>query len=357
MTGDRMTTEHTTRERMTGDRSRTVAWYVHHHGRGHLTRLLAIVPHLDAQVVCFSSLPRPDGLPEHCSWVVLDRDDDVPTGAGVPAEADPTAGGLLHWAPLGHLGHRRRLATIAQHLADDRADVLVVDVSVEVMLLGRLLGVPTVMIAQPGLRDDAPHRLGLDAATRIIAPWPEELLVPAHLDAVRDRVVYTGGISRFDGRTRLDGAPEPGTVLLLGGAGGSAVSAEQIEAAAERSARSWTVVGATGSTWSADPWEQLVRAEVVVSWAGQNAIADLAASGAAAVVIPQERPFDEQLETALALERSSLAVLQRGWPVAEDWDALLDRAAAGRPDWSRWHVAGAAQRAAGVIESVMDGTG
>lgn len=340
---------------MTGDRTPTVAWYVHHHGRGHLTRLLAIVPHLDADVVCFSSLPRPDGLPEHCSWVVLDRDDDVPAGAGLPSDADPTAGGLLHWAPLGHLGHRRRLATIARYLAETPADALVVDVSVEVILLGRLLGVPTVAIAQPGRRDDGPHRLGLGAATRIIAPWPEALLAPAHLDAVRDRVVYTGGISRFDGRDRPAGETERGTVLLLGGAGGSAVSTRQIDAAAEASARSWTVVGATDTSWTADPWEALVRADVVVSWAGQNAIADLAAAEATAVVVPQERPFDEQLETALALERSSLAVVERQWPAPSDWDAILDRAAARRPDWSRWEVAGAARRAARAIESVMDG--
>ncbi|MGZ8803670.1 MAG: hypothetical protein ACXWZG_00020 [Microbacterium sp.] len=114
-----------------------IGWYVHHHGRGHLTRMLAIVPHLDAEIRCFSSLPKPDDLPAHCSWTVLDRDDDARPGTGDPHAADPDAGGLLHWAPLGHDGHRSRLAAIAASLADAPVDAFVVDVSVEVALFVR----------------------------------------------------------------------------------------------------------------------------------------------------------------------------------------------------------------------------
>ena len=40
-----------------------VGWYVHHHGAGHLTRLLAVRPHLDADVVVFSSLAAPVAVP------------------------------------------------------------------------------------------------------------------------------------------------------------------------------------------------------------------------------------------------------------------------------------------------------
>ena len=45
----------------------------------------------------------------------------------------------------------------------------------------RLLGIRTIVLAQPGDRSDAPHRLAFDAAERIVAPWPEELLRPAWL--------------------------------------------------------------------------------------------------------------------------------------------------------------------------------
>ncbi len=51
-----------------------VGWYVHHHGAGHLTRFLAVRPHLDHEVVVFSSMPAPARLPDRTSWVILPRD-------------------------------------------------------------------------------------------------------------------------------------------------------------------------------------------------------------------------------------------------------------------------------------------
>jgi len=326
-----------------------IGWYVHHHGRGHLTRLLAVARHLDAEIQCFSSLARPDELPPHCAWTVLDRDDE-PTPDLDPRASDPTAGGLLHWAPLGHTGHGSRLAAIAASLP---VDAFVVDVSVEVALLVRLLGTRTVVFAQPGRRDDAAHRIGYRAATTIIAPWPRALLRPAHLEDMRDKTVYTGGISRFEDRADFDPprAPHPRRdVVLLGGRGGADVTASAIADAAASSGHRWRNLGATpDATWSTDPWTDLTSARVVVSWAGQNSIADLAAADAAAVVIPQQRPFAEQLEMASALDRAGLAVVATEWPPAAEWQELIDRATNLRPDWSQWGVPGAAVRAADAI--------
>ncbi|WP_454048720.1 glycosyltransferase [Cellulomonas sp. Marseille-Q8402] len=337
----------------------SIAWYVHHHGQGHVGRLRAIAPHLDADVVCFSSLPEPAGLPGHCTWVRLERDDEVEPGRPEPARSEPTAHGLLHWAPLRHGGHRNRLTRMAE-VADARGvTAFVVDVSVEVTLLARLLGIPPVVIAQPGVRDDEPHALGLRVASRVIAPWPEDLLRPAHLEPVRDRTVYTGGISRFEGRTRAD--DQRAGVLLLSGRGGAAVGPAEVEAATRATpGRRWTLLGAPASpgaraAWSDDPWHELARAETVVAWAGQNSIADLAVAGARAVVVPQPRPFDEQVQTAQALHRAGLAVVEPSWPAAERWPEVLDRVATLDPDWSRWRTAGAAARAAEAVDAVARG--
>lgn len=326
-----------------------IGWYVHHHGSGHLGRLRSIAPHLDADLFCFSSLPAPDDLPAHCRWVPLVRDDQGETPA-------PTADGLLHWAPLGHPGHRRRLTTIADTVERHGISAMVVDVSMEVTLFARLLGIPPVLIAQPGRRDDLPHTLGLRAATRVIAPWPADLVPAAHLDAVREKVVHVGGISRFEGRAVP--TTERSGVLMLGGRGGTTVTGEQIESAvAATPDRRWTVLGtpAASATWSADPWSALTAADTVVSWAGQNAIADLAVAQARAVVVPQPRPFDEQHATAAALAAAGLAVVADDWPEPAAWPELLDRAATLRPDWSRWRTDGAAARAAEVIDRVARG--
>lgn len=347
----------------------TVAWYVHHHGLGHLGRLRAVAPHLDADLLCLSSLPEPAGLPAGCTWVRLDRDDDVRPGDPDPRRADPTAGGLLHWAPLGHPGHRARLARIAAEVTARPVTAFVVDVSAEVTLLARLLGVPPVVVAQPGTRDDDPHALALRAAVRVIAPWPAGLVPAAHLDAVAAKVVHTGGISRFEGRVPGDG-PRSG-VLLLAGRGGTDVTAAQVDAAVRATPdRAWSLLGSPGGAgstdggaaspggpgrWSDDPWSELTRAATVVTWAGQGSVADLAVAGARAVVVPQPRPFDEQLATARALDAAGLAVVEPAWPDAARWPEVLDRADALEPDWSRWRTSGAAARAAQAVDDVARG--
>lgn len=327
-----------------------LGWYIHHHGRGHLARMLAIAPYLDAQIRCFSSLPQPEGLPPHCSWTVLARDDDAVDGRD-PRRADPTADEMLHWAPLRHYGHRNRLTTIADSVAEAPVDAFVVDVSVEVTLFVRLLGIPVVLIAQPGLRDDFAHQLGFRAATRIIAPWPQAILEPAHLAEVTHKTVYTGGISRYEDRIHSRGERlRQNTVVLLGGLGGSTLTDADVDEAQLASHRPWRNLGGTPSaSWSADPWEDLTSAGVVVSWAGQNSVADLAAAGAPAVVIPQERPFAEQRETARALDRAGLAVVAPEWPSGATWTDLIERASVLRPEWDQWQVPGAAARAADVI--------
>lgn len=316
-----------------------LGWYVHHHGRGHLTRLLAIAPHLEAEVDCFSSLPAPPGLPTGWSWTVLERDDD----GGSPV--DPTVGGMLHWAPVGHDGHRRRLATIAEAAATRRFDGMVVDTSVEVTLFARLLGLRTVVVTQPGHRVDQPHLLGFAAADTVLAPWSRGVLSPRHLEALGDKVVHTGGISRFADRMPTGSRTEE--VVLLGGAGGSTVGVGAIRDAEKATGRPWRILG--GGEWADDPWEALTRGGVVVSWAGQNAVADLAAARAPAIVVPQERPFDEQRETGRALRRARLAQVVDAWPDGAEWPDLVDRAAAAQPEWELWEVAGAPARAAAAI--------
>ncbi|GIF23138.1 hypothetical protein BJ973_000505 [Actinoplanes tereljensis] len=319
-------------------------WYLHHHGAGHLTRFRAVRPHLPGEVVVFSSLPEPAPRPAGTTWVHLDRDNDRPPGAPDPADADPTAGGLLHWAPLGHGGHARRLAAIAGAIAARRFDRFVVDVSVEVALLVRLLGVPTVVVTQPGDRNDPPHRLAYATAARVLAPWPAGV----HRSPAT-HLVEVGGISRFDGRTRAV-EPDPGTVLVLGGG----VPDEDLAgAAAATPGIRWQYAGRSASTWIEDPWEALQRAEVVVTAAGQNSVADIAAAGARAVVVPQPRPFDEQAATGRILTERRLAVVEPSWPDDQAWPGLLDRARALRPDWAQWRVSGAAQRAAAAIAEVV----
>ena len=137
-----------------------VGWYVHHHGSGHRTRAMLVGRRLATHGVDVTLLgseldlaaTRAAGLES----VLLAHDAPLADGASA-SDADVTMRGLMHWAPLGHRGFSERMTTIARWIQVHEPDVVVVDVSCEVTVLVRLLGVPVIVVAQPGLRHDAPH--------------------------------------------------------------------------------------------------------------------------------------------------------------------------------------------------------
>lgn len=330
-----------------------IGYYVHHHGRGHVTRAAALLPHLpaDVEVTGLSTLPRPADWPQ--LWVQLDPDADAD-----PFELpeDATAGGTFHWVPRGHPGLRSRMSTISRWIDATRPDVVVVDTSVEVTTLCRLHGVPVVSLIQPGDRTDPPHTLGLGLAERLVAPWPADVADVVRGVAADDpRLVHVGAFSRFDGREPDAPATGGRHVVVLSGAGGSALTARGLDRArASTPGWTWTLLGGPDGTWVDDPWSALCRADVVVTHAGQNALAEVAAARRPAVVVPQERPHDEQRTSAAALAadgRLPVVVLEEF--LDDGWTDVLERAATlDGAGWAVWNDGQGARRLADVVLEV-----
>jgi hypothetical protein len=252
---------------------------------------------------------------------------------------------------------------VARWVTQAQPDAFVTDVSVEIAAFVRLLGVPVIVVALPGKRFDAPHLLAHRLADHIIAAWPPELYVPAWLRTYTEKTSYVGGISRFDGRvcSSSAGVDSVGNaassadirVLVLAGAS-EAFGARIGDCAAACPGTTWTALSGTDGCWVDDPWPQICAADVVVTHAGQSAIADVAASRRRAIVISQRRPFDEQRATAAVLRRYRLATVTPAWPDVRAWPGLIAHALASDPGkWSRWQVQGAAARAATAIEETV----
>ncbi|MFL6109715.1 MAG: glycosyltransferase [Marmoricola sp.] len=322
-----------------------IGYYVHHVGRGHLHRALAVRAALGEPVTVLSSLPRPDRVPED-EWVSL-ASDLVPDQ---PAPAGATAGGRLHWAPPTHEGLRRRMAQVSAWIDAAGPRLIVVDVSVEVALLCRLHGVPVVSVMLPGRRTDPAHLLGFDIAHALVAAWPPVAtpgMLPGLPSEVRGRVRAVGGLSRhapvhpvhpdlIPDRLSLD-RPARLAVLMLG-QGGHHVDPALVErAVGSTPGWHWDVLDGRRGRWCDDPAPLLRNADVVVTHAGQNAVAEVAAARRPAVVVAQDRPHDEQRTTA--------AVLAAGpWPVevedtfpGDGWTDRLERVAAlDGTAWQGW---------------------
>jgi len=327
-----------------------IGWYVHDHGRGHLQRLQCITAALRTSVTALSSAPRPAGF--EGGWVRLPT--DLPTGPATEmTDTGVTAGGTLHWAPRHHDGLRERMASIAAWVADARPSLVVVDVSVEVAVLVRTMGVPVVVAAMRGDRGDRAHRTAYDLAEALLAPWPDTAPEPWPQDWLA-KTWHVGALSRTDGRPV---APPPGDrrVAVLWGSGGSTVGLCDVEAAVAATPDwHWDVVGLPGSPWTEDPWSLLQRADVVVTHAGQNAVAEVAAARRPALVLPQPRPFDEQVSTGRALSVAGLAEVRDSWPEPAQWPVLLEQVA--RRDgalWEQWSDGLGAARAATRLDGLV----
>lgn len=333
-----------------------IGYYIHHHGFGHLARAISISSHIHQPVVALTSLRIPEPHP-FAAVISLARDDAEPV-------QDPGAHGALHWAPRHHPGYSQRMQQLAAWVAQDRPRACVIDVSVEVSVLLRLLGIPVAVMALPGDRFDPPHELVHRLADHIVAAWPRQLAAPVWLHAHEHKTSYVGGISRFDGRppppaqTCEPSEPSgfPSRALVFGGAGGGLGGAPAPWQPSCPNLQ-WDTVGGQGGSWTDDPWPQLCAADVVISHAGQSCIADIAAARRPAVVIAQPRPYGEQEATATMLARRGLAIAVRTWPHPQQWPDLLAKARAIDPgQWVHWQVAGAAARAAAAIESIAEPT-
>ena len=347
-----------------------VGMYAHHHGSGHLHRCRSIAAELmatnGASVTVFSSragadveLPMDTMEAQETGTVELDA---AELGTTAVSYRDATAHGTLHWAPLGVPGLSDRMARIAEWVAQTRPDVFYVDVSVEVAVLVRLLGVPVVHIAMPGTRSDAPHQLAYAQASALIAAWPAAVPTPDHLRAHADRLHPVGGISRFDATTlphptspRVRELAQPGasTVVVLQGHGGTSWT-EDYWRDVERACPGWHVEVLGGRHTVDNPVPVIAAADVVVSAAGQNSVADIGLTTTPAVLVPQERPFGEQAATARAVSELGAAVMAERLPEPAAWADLLARASRRRDSGAAsigdvWNVRGAAARAAAVI--------
>ena len=220
------------------------------------------------------------------------------------------------------------MAEIASWIRHVAPSVFIVDESVEVAMLVRLHGIPVVTVAGPGERGDAAHRLGFDVSDAIIGCWPPEA---AGMCVAYLRRCWTGctpsepspgsrspSLGRDD-RVRAGWRCSP-VPAVTRSSGGPRVARK------ETPQWDWTVLDPELGSWVDAPYDALLDADVVVTHAGQNALAEVAASRTPAVVVPRPRPHHEQEVTAEVLWHGGWpAVVIDAWP-RQGWAERLEHA-------------------------------
>lgn len=356
-----------------------IAFFVHHQGRGHANRTMAVAAAFaqDRPVSVLTADPSLfDGFRRTIEIVALPN----MIGAAVPTPrlyAEPTPQ-VMHCVPLGLDAMRRTMRTILDHLDDRGIGLFVVDVSAEIALLSRIASVPAVQIRMHGDRSDIGHVGAYEACVGMLAPFDERLEqddYPAHL---RDRTFYSGGLctsvdrvpERAEARARLGLDPAREIVVAVTGGGGSGTPYAPLTVAARAEPDAlWLTLGPTHREghetdfsnlrelgWVPSVTDYLAAADIVIASAGDNTVHEVARVGGRLIVMPEWRYFAEQTRKAEALVRLGAAVRAPAWPGdLQGWRDLLARARALDGAALRdLYAPDAAARAAGWLEGLTD---
>ena len=343
--------------------TRPIGYYVHHHGDGHRQRALAIARGDPRRFVLLGT--GLDGRTGEVAAIDLPDDRMPDTSAFDGHDNTLCRPEALHYAPLNHDNVRARMARIAQWVAEAKPALMVVDVSVEVAMLARLLATPVVYVRLSGRRDDPAHCEAYRAASHLIAPFARQLDDQALPAWIRDKTVYCPGIAADVPRNIL---PVAGRVLVVAGKGGAPSDGARIAvAAAATPQRRWRVIGPARvpdrcpdnlefAGWVADAAGEIAAAEIVVGAAGDGLVNLVIAAGQPFVCCPEPRPFDEQVRKAQALRSCEAAIVLPQWPDADQWPLILDDAM--RLDGRRLAALGdprGAATALAFLQAVADG--
>ena len=359
--------------------TKPIAFFVHHQGRGHANRTMALVEAFSRTrpVSVLTAGPQLfDGFSRDIELIALPN----MIGAGVPTDrlyAEPTPS-ALHCVPLGLKEMRRTMRAIVDHLDARDVGLFVVDVSSEIALLSRIASVPAVQIRMHGDRSDAGHIGSYESSVGMLAPFDESLEqadYPAHL---RAKTFYSGGLcttrdpvpTREAARRKLGlDARREIIVVLTGGGGAGTPYAPLTVGARALPFADWLVLGPTLKEghetnfsnlrelgWVSNVTDYLAAADIVVASAGDNTVTEIARVGRPLVIAPEWRYFNEQARKAEAMAAVGAAVHAARWPGdLAGWQGLMD--AARQLDPARiapLYSKDAAQRAANWLEGLTD---
>lgn len=359
--------------------TKPIAFFVHHQGRGHANRTMALVEAFSRTrpVSVLTAGPQLfDGFSRDIELVALPN----MIGAGVPTErlyAEPTPP-ALHCVPLGLKEMRGTMRAIVDHLDARDVGLFVVDVSSEIALLSRIASVPAVQIRMHGDRSDAGHIGSYESSVGMLAPFDESLEqadYPAHL---REKTFYSGGLcttrdpvpTREAARRKLGLDARREIIVVLTGGGGAGTPYAPLTVGARALPHAdWLVLGPTLKEghetdfanlrelgWVSNVTDYLAAADIVVASAGDNTVTEIARVGRPLVIAPEWRYFNEQTRKAEAMAAVGAAVHAARWPGdLAGWQALMD--AARQLDPARitpLYRKDAAQRAANWLEGLTD---
>lgn len=174
-----------------------LGYYAHHHGSGHcrqIDKLAALLPtEARQQLTVFTSLTS-----DTYTFAAIDEAQVVRLPAEDERADDVLAGragqnwqpASLHYSPVGNSDIQQRSHKILDTIYQCHIDLMIIDVSVEVAMLCRAASVPYLYVRLPGIRDDEPHLNAFAGALALVAPYPRRLESTKTSEWISQKTLY-----------------------------------------------------------------------------------------------------------------------------------------------------------------------
>lgn len=301
-----------------------IAYYAHSHGNGHCNcaNLIALANPEETIVFtdsdfCFDEKVR-----------VVKLNDEHSDGTEL-IHLENTKPDFLHYNPVGMKKIAQRNKKILTYLLANHIELLVVDVSVEVATLARVSSIPYAYIRMQGSRNDLPHLQVYKGASFLIAYYPVQFEDCKVLPWIKAKTLYNGFIHKKPSFSEINVFLKDSFILIIQGRGGNQLTVEKVNKIAslytnhkvivigcpELEVCFWNVENHGIVTNVAD---YMINAKFIIAACGLNLTSEIIALKRKFLIMPEKRPFDEQLLFAGALERNRMGKIFDSENIKED---------------------------------------
>ncbi|MGB5943362.1 MAG: glycosyltransferase [Leeuwenhoekiella sp.] len=287
-----------------------IGYYAHSQGSGHSNYATLLAR---SAVIIFTDYDRE--FPENVNVVRLDNEDVN----GKELSNDETyLPPYLHHAPLGLRKITHRNLNLLTTVLQQNIQLLIVDVSAEIAALARVSSLPYAYRRMFGTRDDIPHRAAYKGALFLLAYYPEEFEDPETPAWIKDKTCYLGFIVQTETQQKITAATPKAYLTIIQGFGGQQNTDWVLQKALQTFPdKTILVVGPVaqnvqhpnikyvGVVPSVAPY--IKKSQILIASCGTNLVNDIMRQGKKFLAIPEDRPYEEQLNYAGLLQQKGIA--------------------------------------------------
>ena len=315
----------------------TIFYFVHAHGNGHRATFNMLYPALSVffEVIAITTNSEITGyLHKKHDVQVLELPPKYPAGYEIPAHTFSKAFEVTPYAvePAG------RAKALAEAIVRYKPNAFYCDGVPELAIMVRGMGVPVVLAHLPGnVMNDPTQVFAHELADHIVAHFPSSLEQTDYQFA--SKTYYSGYISQYAGRElKPSNRSDINDVTIL--LGYDNYDESILKNITKDQNTQFTIIGNKRDydldkncrlLGRVEDIREAIVGEVVISAAGQNTIAELLSLGKHLILLPEPRPYDEQVVHANVLADQNVALLAQETFNAEQWQNVLYKAKVFKP--------------------------